>query len=104
MAIPRQPRAPIPSLQVCVLLYFLLTPIALTQCYFVAINVTTREMIQWQRSRGPLWPWQRGDSEWAAFAPYDRSLMHNVAAFVACRRDEARDESCDGSMVAPEEV
>ena len=29
------------------------------QCYFVAINVTTRELIKWQRNEPVPYPWQR---------------------------------------------
>eukprot|EP00966_Prymnesium_polylepis_P006781 156230-Prymnesium_polylepis.1 len=74
------------------LLYTLLTQIVVTQVYFVAVNVTTRELIKYQRDRPVPWPWQRNSGEWEQFAPYDEGIVRNVVSFLACTRDEARPE------------
>lgn len=87
---------------VSLLLNILLVPILVSQCYFVAINVTTRELIKWQKNRRPVpMPWQRSSSEWKQFAPYDRGILHNVYDFIACKRDDVQWKSLELEEVSP---
>ncbi|KAL1530075.1 hypothetical protein AB1Y20_000997 [Prymnesium parvum] len=84
---------------VSVLLNMLLVPLVISQCYFVAINVTTRELIRWQKSLLPIpMPWKRGSDEWKRFAPFDRGIVQNIKAFVSGYRDEAEDFELDPTV------
>ena len=59
-----------------------------SEVWQVACNVTTVERILWARARPRQKMPARGSPEWRSFAPFDRGLLRNLAAFVGGRRAE----------------
>lgn len=77
------------------LIHLMLTPLLVAHLYMASANVTTKEHFKYLQRLQASRPGRvaslpvPGTRQWKLYAPYDRGLLGNIAAFIRGDRDEA---------------